>query len=92
MQGRLNDGIRLGMDRADAVPVDHQVTDLVAVILPGRGAVEPARQDPFFEDKHTTYKGPVTGAPFRNGIGDFHEVRIPIGAHNRSSRYLVLGC
>ncbi len=35
VQRGLDDGIRLGMDRADAMSIHEQVTDLIAVRLPG---------------------------------------------------------
>jgi len=43
----LNDGIRLSMDCPDAVLLHHQVTNIVAVLLPGRGTVKSCGQDAF---------------------------------------------
>ena len=69
------------MDRADAVSIHHKVTDLVAVRLPGGGAVEARGEDAFFEHKHTAYKGAVTGTALGYGISDLHEIGVPIWAH-----------
>lgn len=70
------------MDRADAVSIHHEVTDLVTVILSGGGAVESAGEDAFFQHQHTTDKGAVTRAPFRYGVGDLHKIRVPVWAHD----------
>ena len=66
VQSGLYDGVRLRVDGADTVPVYHEVTDLVAMSLPGRGAVEAGGEDAFFEHKHTANEGAVTGAAFGN--------------------------
>ena len=88
MQRRLDDGICLGMNGPDAMSIHHEVTNLVAVVLPGGGAVEAGGENPFFQDEHTTDKGTVTGASFRNGVGDLHEIGVPVWTHNRCSRCL----
>ena len=81
MQCRLDDGIRFGVNGADTVSLHHEVTDLVAMGLTGRGAVEACGENTFFQYKHTANKGAVTGASFRYGIGDLHEIGVPIWAH-----------
>ena len=85
MQSSLDDRVRLGVDRADAVPVDHQVPDLIAVRLAGWRTVEPGGQDAFVEHEDTADEGAVAGAAFGDGVGNFHEVGIPIGAHSKFS-------
>jgi hypothetical protein len=57
------------------------VTDFVTVFLPGWGAVESAGKDAFFKYQHTADQSTVTGAAFRYGISDLHEVRVPFWAH-----------
>ena len=77
MQRGLNDGIRLGVDRAHAMTIHHEMTDLVAMRLPGGGAVEASGQDTFFQHKHTAHKGAVTRAAFGYSVGDLHEIQNP---------------
>ncbi len=84
VQCGLNDGVRLGVDRADAMTIHHEMPDLVAMLLPGGGAVEARGQDAFFQHQHTAHEGAVTGAALGYGIGDLHEIRIPIRAHGSS--------
>jgi hypothetical protein len=48
MQSGLDDGIRLGVDRAHTVTLDHQVPHLFAVRQTRGGAVEAGGQDAFF--------------------------------------------
>lgn len=64
VQGGLDDGIRLRVDRADAMPVHHEVTDLVAVTLSLGRAVEACSEDALVGHKHTADEGAVTGASF----------------------------
>lgn len=64
VQCGLDDGIRFRVNRADAVTIDHEVTDLVAMVLPGWGAVETGREDAFFQYQHTANEGTITGASF----------------------------
>ena len=64
VQRGLDDGIRLRVDRADAMPVHHEVTDLVAVTLSLGRAVEACGEDALVGDKHTADEGAVTGASF----------------------------
>lgn len=64
VQSRLNDGVRFRVDRADAVTIDHEVTDLITVILPGWRAVEAGREDAFFQYQHTADESTVAGASF----------------------------
>ena len=62
VQGGLDDSVGLGMDGADAVAVNQQVPDLVAVGLPGGGPVEPGGQDAFIPDHDAAHIGAVAGA------------------------------
>lgn len=71
MQCSLDDGIRLGVNGTDAMPVHDEMTDFIAMLLPGRRAIKARRENAFFQHQHTADKGPVTGASFGNRIGDF---------------------
>ena len=62
MQRRLDNGIRLGMDGADAMPIHKQVPGLVTVGLSRRRAIESCGQDALIEHQHATDECPVTGA------------------------------
>ena len=64
VQCSLNDGIRLSVNRADTMSIHHEVTNFIAVFLPGRGAVEPGGQYAFLQNEHTTDEGTVAGTPF----------------------------
>ena len=48
MQRCLDDGICLGMNGADTMPIHHEMTYLITMSLPGGGAVEPCGKDAFF--------------------------------------------
>ena len=74
VQGSLDDGICFRVDGTDAVPIDQQMTNFIAVRLTGWGAVEAAGQDAFIPHENAPNKGTVAGAPFGNRIGNFHEV------------------
>jgi len=60
MQSGLDDGIRLGMDGTNAMSIHHQVSNFIAVILSGRGAVKAGGQDALIHDQNTADKGAVT--------------------------------
>jgi hypothetical protein len=64
MQRRLDDSVRLSMDRANAVSIHHKVTDLVTVILSGGGAIESAGENAFVQHQYAANKGAVTSASF----------------------------
>jgi hypothetical protein len=57
------------------------VADFVTVILPGGGTVKTGGQDAFIDYQDTAYQRPVAGTALRNGVGNFHEIRIPVRAH-----------
>ncbi len=82
VQRGLDDGVGFGVDGADAMTFDHEVADLVAMILACGGAVEACGEDAFFENEDTANEGAVTGAAFGYGIGDLQEVGIPVWAHD----------
>ena len=88
MQRCLDDGIRLGMNRANTVSIHHEMADLITVALSGRGAVEASGEDPLIEDEHTPDEGAVTGAAFGNRVGDLQKVRVPVWAHDGYRRCL----
>ncbi len=62
MQGGLDDGVGLGMDRTDAMSIHDQMSNLIAVCLSGWGTVEARSEDTFVQYQDTTYEGAVTGA------------------------------
>jgi hypothetical protein len=64
MQRCLNDRIRLRMNGADTVSIYHEVTNFIAMTLPGGRAVESCRKNAFIQNKHTTDEGAITGAAF----------------------------
>ncbi len=84
MQRGLDDGVGFCMNGADAMPINHEVADLVAMLLACGRAIEACGEDTLFKNEHAANKGTVTGAAFGNGIGDLQEVGIPVGAHNTS--------
>ncbi len=71
VQGGLNDGIRLGVDGAHTMAVHDEMADLVAMGLPGGGAVAACGENAFFQHKHTSHKSAVSSASYRYGIGYF---------------------
>ena len=81
VQGGLDDGVRLRVDRPHAVAVHHEMACLVAVFLSRRRTVEASGQDAFFQHQHSAHEGAVAGAPLGDGVGDLHKVRVPIWAH-----------
>jgi hypothetical protein len=44
------------------VSIHHQVSNLIAVILSGRGAVKAGGQDAFVHDQNTADEGAIAGA------------------------------
>lgn len=71
MQCGLDDGICLGVNGTNTMSVHDEMTDFIAMLLPGRRAVETRRENAFFQHEHTADKSAVTGASFGNRVGDF---------------------
>lgn len=83
VQSRLDDGIGLGVNGADAVSIHHEMPRLVAVSLTRRRPIEAGGEDALVPHEYTADEGAVAGASLGNGVGDLHEVRVPIGAHGK---------
>lgn len=81
VQCGLDDRVGFGMNGAHAMPIYHEVSDFVTVILPRWGAVEACGEDAFIQHEHAANEGAVAGAAFGYGVGDLQEVGIPVGAH-----------
>lgn len=71
MQCGLDDGVRLGVNGTNTMPIHDEMTDFIAMLLPGRRAVETRGENAFFQHEHTADKGAVAGASFGNSVGDF---------------------
>src|ERR1043165_5326303 len=90
MQGGLNDRISFRMNRTNTVPIHEQVTHLIAVGLPTWRAVKAGRENPFIKDQDTANRRAITCASLRNGISNFHEVRVPVWAHKFCLEYAAM--
>jgi len=81
VQRSLDDGVGFGVNGADAMTVNHEVPDLVAMSLACGGSVEACGEDAFFQHEHAANESAVTGTAFGYGVSDLQEVGIPVGAH-----------
>ncbi len=77
MQRGLDDGVLLGVQRAHAVAVDHQVADIIAVGRSDRRAVVAGGENAPVAHQHGPDVRPIAGAALGHGEGDIHEVVVP---------------
>lgn len=77
---RLNNGIRFGVQRSDAVVVLHLVPYFRTVRLATDAAVVASRENHLIPYDNRTDELAVTGCSGRDFLRNVHEVRVPIDA------------
>ena len=76
----LDERVLLGVQRADTVPVDEQMADVVAVGQAGRRAVVAGGQDAPVTHEDATHMRAIAGAALGDSERNLHEVLVPGGA------------
>lgn len=81
MEGGLDDGVLLGVERAHAVVVDDQVANDITVGKAGWRAVVAGGQNASAADDNCADMGAIAGAAGGHGGGDLEKVLVPGGAN-----------
>ena len=84
VQRALDDGVRFGVHRAQAVAVDDRAADVRTVRDAARRAVIAGGQDAMVAHEHAADGRARTGRARRDGPRDFHEVFVPTRTHGRA--------
>ena len=77
VEGGLDDGVLFGVEGADAVAVDDQMADVVAVGQAGRCTVVASGEDASAADDDGADMGAIAGAARGDGEGDLQKVLVP---------------
>ena len=89
----LRDGIRLRVDRANAMPVLHQVTDVITMRQASKATVVACRKQHLVSHHDRTDVLSVASRARRDDAGNCHEVFVPGGArpvgHRSSGRRIA---
>src|SRR5439155_1088927 len=84
----LNESIRLGVCRSDAVALLHQMPDLVAMRKAPDGTVVAGGQDHAIANDHRAHVLAIAGRSRSDLLRDRHEVLVPAGAHSCHESHL----
>ena len=80
VERRLDNGILFCVERADTMPVNHEMPDFIAMGQACGRAVVAGGEDALVAHQHGTNMGTITGAAFGNAKGNVEKILVPGGA------------